>query len=275
MDKQKGGDVPGLVIKAQANFEVDGKTAFIIHFRDASSGPLNEALGRAEAWLRQKEGHPWVQGKFMQHLIPRQVMWLTVDGTTSYHFSGKNYRPAYHHYPNPITTLQEALVGNVIENFKVVTDPNSCLVNKYRDGKDSVSPHSDDEPIFGEKGRPKTIISVSLGAARGFKIQPQKTLSRAGILASPAWEKIAGGRGKKSFTLVLEDGDIVLMGGHFQEYFLHSIPKSKDCTGERFNLTFRQVVAFPPATMPTAGSPPQRPHKKQTAAKKARVDPMD
>jgi hypothetical protein len=172
MDKQKGGDVPGLVIKAQANFEVDGKTAFIIHFRDASSGPLNEALGRAEAWLRQKEGHPWVQGKFMQHLIPRQVMWLTVDGTTSYHFSGKNYRPAYHHYPNPITTLQEALVGNVIENFKVVTDPNSCLVNKYRDGKDSVSPHSDDEPIFGEKGRPKTIISVSLGAARGFKIQP-------------------------------------------------------------------------------------------------------
>ena len=45
---------------------------------------------------------------------------------------------------------------------------NSVLCNMYRDGKDHVSWHSDDETLF---GRLPTIASVSLGDLRVFELR--------------------------------------------------------------------------------------------------------
>ncbi|MFM5982088.1 MAG: alpha-ketoglutarate-dependent dioxygenase AlkB, partial [Sphaerospermopsis kisseleviana] len=45
---------------------------------------------------------------------------------------------------------------------------NSVLLNLYRDGKDSVSWHSDDEP---ELGKNPIIASVSFGATRRFSLR--------------------------------------------------------------------------------------------------------
>lgn len=47
---------------------------------------------------------------------------------------------------------------------------NSVLINLYRDGKDSVSWHSDDEIMLGIC---PTIASVSLGETRKFEMRPK------------------------------------------------------------------------------------------------------
>ena len=45
---------------------------------------------------------------------------------------------------------------------------NSVLCNLYRDCKDSVDWHADDEPVFGEN---PTIASISLGCTRNFDLK--------------------------------------------------------------------------------------------------------
>ena len=94
---------------------------------------------------------------------------------------------------------------------------NSCLANLYRDGKDSVSPHSDDE-----KGLEPTIASVSLGAARRFLIQPKN-------------------KSEDSKEFLLGKGDLLIMHAGIQETHNHWVPKTKKKVGERINLTFRMM----------------------------------
>ena len=51
------------------------------------------------------------------------------------------------------------------------------LLNLYRDGRDSMGWHADDEP---ELGPAPTIASLSLGALRRFRLRP-----RPGLVATP------------------------------------------------------------------------------------------
>ena len=97
---------------------------------------------------------------------------------------------------------------------------NSCLVNLYRDGNDSVSWHSDDEP---ELGTNPVIASVSLGAKRDFQLK----------------HKMSG----KKLSVPLTSGSLLLMAGETQHYWQHCIAKSKRVESPRINLTFRQIVA--------------------------------
>ena len=68
---------------------------------------------------------------------------------------------------------------------------NSVLLNLYRDGRDGMGWHADDEP---ELGREPVIASVSFGATRRFKLRHR----RSRIAAS---------------TLELAHGDLLLMAG--------------------------------------------------------------
>ncbi len=97
---------------------------------------------------------------------------------------------------------------------------NSVLLNRYRDGRDSVSWHADDEPELGEL---PTVASLSLGGARDFAIRP-----------------IDGGPTER---LPLAHGDFVVMPAGFQKTHLHAIPKTARCVPERVSLTFRRVAA--------------------------------
>ncbi|MBH8561688.1 alpha-ketoglutarate-dependent dioxygenase AlkB [Nostoc sp. CENA67] len=97
---------------------------------------------------------------------------------------------------------------------------NSVLLNFYRDGKDSVSWHSDDEP---ELGKDPIIYSVSFGGERKFQLRHkfQKKL-----------EKI-------EFNLT--HGSLLIMKGKTQEYWQHQIPKTTKLVMPRINLTFRII----------------------------------
>jgi alkylated DNA repair dioxygenase AlkB len=95
---------------------------------------------------------------------------------------------------------------------------NSVLLNRYRNERDSMGMHSDDEP---ELGKDPVIASLSYGATRTFILRHK--------------------RDKRTVRLPLEDGSLLLMSGQLQRNWLHGINKSTRPLGERLNLTFRYI----------------------------------
>jgi alkylated DNA repair dioxygenase AlkB len=96
---------------------------------------------------------------------------------------------------------------------------NSVLLNQYRDGKDSMGFHRDNEP---ELGPQPVIASVSFGAVRRFR-----------------WRHYQ--RATNPITHELEDGSLLLMRGWTQKNWEHALPKTAKPVGVRVNLTFRHV----------------------------------
>jgi alkylated DNA repair dioxygenase AlkB len=95
---------------------------------------------------------------------------------------------------------------------------NRVLLNYYRDGKDSVSWHSDTLPAGGKHHR---IASVTFGETRMFKVR-HKTRKDMEQLQIP-----------------LTHGSFLLMGETMQDHYEHHIPKTAKPVGGRINLTFR------------------------------------
>jgi alkylated DNA repair dioxygenase AlkB len=97
---------------------------------------------------------------------------------------------------------------------------NSVLLNLYRDGRDSMGWHSDDEQ---ELGLNPVIASVNFGQERRFDF-----------------------RHKENHTLkhsvLLGDGSILLMKGDIQHHWQHQVAKTAKPIGARINLTFRNVL---------------------------------
>jgi alkylated DNA repair dioxygenase AlkB len=94
---------------------------------------------------------------------------------------------------------------------------NSCLLNFYHDGADSMGWHSDDEPELDPNA---SIASVSLGAERKFSFKHK--------------------RSKETVSTFLENGSLLLMKPPTQEHWLHTLRKSKKVSDGRINLTFRR-----------------------------------
>lgn len=93
---------------------------------------------------------------------------------------------------------------------------NYVLLNRYRDGCDSMGPHADDEPEMGP-----VVGSLSLGATRTFRIRHNTT--------------------KETRSFCLGHGTLVIMAGTMQQFWKHEIPKTRAPVGERINLTFRHI----------------------------------
>lgn len=156
--------------------------------------------------------------------VPRLVSWHGDPGT-AYSYSGTAHEPL----PWTPQLLQlrdqvQDLTGHVF---------NSVLLNLYRNGRDSMGWHADDEP---ELGRDPAIASVSLGATRRFKLR-HRHLPEAAV------------------TLDLAHGDVLLMAGETQHTYVHSVPKTARPMGERINLTWRWVNAPHPSRFSGRGRP--------------------
>ena len=146
--------------------------------------------------------------------IPRLQAWYGDAGVT-YAYSGLSLSPL----PWSDCLLQ---IKGVVETLAGVCF-NSVLLNLYRDGRDSMGWHSDDEP---ELGREPIIASLSLGECRPFVLRHKR-----------------GGKGKdrQKLKIVLNSGSLLVMSGRLQEYWQHQIPKTRLPVGERINLTFRLI----------------------------------
>ena len=96
---------------------------------------------------------------------------------------------------------------------------NSVLVTYYRNGDDHVNWHADDED---ELGSEPVIASLSLGATREFQFRHKHDDIMDSVL--------------------LYDGDLLLMRPGFQADWEHRVPSEPLITRPRINLTFRTVM---------------------------------
>ena len=98
---------------------------------------------------------------------------------------------------------------------------NGVLLNLYRDGRDSMGWHSDDEA---ELGPAPVIASLSLGAPRRFVFRCR----------ADAADKHA---------LELPHDSLLIMRGDTQANWQHALPKTAKPVAPRINLTFRWIEA--------------------------------
>lgn len=141
---------------------------------------------------------------------PRLSCWIGDPGA-SYTYSRTRFQP--HPWPATLASLRARLRETLDVDF------NSVLANRYRDGRDAMGWHSDDEP---ELGPQPVIASLSLGATRRFALKPRGE---------------GGG-----LTLDLPHGSLLVMRGDTQTRYRHALPRTARPVGERINLTFRRVL---------------------------------
>jgi len=96
---------------------------------------------------------------------------------------------------------------------------NSCLLNLYRNGRDSIAKHKDNESQMDPH---VPIYVVSLGAPRKFIIR-----SDDGVYHN---------------FLTVENGSLFVMKPGFQDIFTHEIPKEPEIETDRISLTYRRVI---------------------------------
>ena len=139
--------------------------------------------------------------------IPRKQIWFHKDN--KYFCEEWKYRynrcesEQYDELLDEVELYIKQKLHKILKKYNIdIPDINSCLVNKYRDGKDSIKPHYDSPQSFGDF---PTIINLSIGASREFIIKKKKTKDR--------------------ISIELKNNSILIMAGGSQKYFTHEVPK--------------------------------------------------
>ncbi len=176
------------------------------HFSTADADRLFDALFTGIAWHQDRIR---IHGRVLP--VPRLTAWHG-DGDRVYSYSGIDLDP--HPWNAPLLEIKHA-----VERAVGGWTANSVLLNLYRDGRDSVAWHADDEP---ELGPEPVIASVSLGATRRFHMRHRSLDERLNV--------------------ELHHASLLVMQGPTQHHWMHQVPKTARPCGPRINLTFRRVV---------------------------------
>jgi alkylated DNA repair dioxygenase AlkB len=181
----------------------DGRLSFLPQLPLAL--PNGEVLRRLLDEIDWREETIYLFGKAQKQ--PRLSAWY---GEASYTYSGRTFHPL------PFTPL-------LLDIKRVVEQAtgerfNSVLLNRYRNERDSMGFHSDDEP---ELGPEPAIASVTFGDTRTFILKHRKL--------------------PRTVKLDLTDGSLLLMAGTLQRHWRHGINKETRPRGVRVNLTFRLI----------------------------------
>lgn len=183
----------------------DGLVDYCEHFIPSDlADSLLDRLIRETPWQQE-----FIQIGQRKVPCPRLTFWIG-DPEARYRYSGKNHLPAA--WPGDLLDLRDK-VTQVTQ-----LEPNSVLLNYYRNGHDSVAWHADDEP---ELGLDPSIVSVSLGTARTFEIRHNQS--------------------RCSRRIALPNGSLLWMHGKFQSRWAHRIVKEPWLSTPRINLTFRWI----------------------------------
>jgi alkylated DNA repair dioxygenase AlkB len=159
---------------------------------------------------------PWRQDELTMfgktHPLPRLQCWMG-DPDTTFAYSGIPLVPA------PWTPMVRELRG--LCDAACGLTFNSVLLNLYRDGRDHMGWHADDEK---EVGCNPCIASLSFGAERDFALRhrTRKELPRT--------------------VLRLTHGSLLVMRGPTQHCWKHALPKRLRVSAPRINLTFRVIL---------------------------------
>jgi alkylated DNA repair dioxygenase AlkB len=172
---------------------------------ESEAASLSERLLREIAWETHR-----LRLFGRQIDAPRRSCWIGDPGT-SYTYSRTFFEP--HPWPDALLPIRARLEDDCGARF------NSVLANLYRDGRDSMGWHSDDEP---ELGAEPVIASLSLGATRRFVLRNRQ-------------------RADLRHAMELTSGSLLLMRGTTQRCWNHALPRTARPIGARINLTFRFI----------------------------------
>lgn len=145
------------------------------------------------------------------HMQPRLLAWYG-DPDAVYRYSGKTHQPLP--WTETLTALRQRMEALAGARF------NSVLLNYYRDQRDSMGLHADDEPEFGPR---PVIASISLGEERTLYFRHKRQRDMQGL------------------DVPLPDGSVLLMRGDTQANWKHGLRKLSRHCEPRVNLTFRLV----------------------------------
>ena len=163
-------------------------------------------------FLQLRQETRWLQAGYLNNdgrttFLPR----LTANyGEESYDYSGLSFDPKP--WSLRLSSLKELAEQEAKTSF------NALIVQLYRDGADVVHWHADDSPRVGPN---PSIVSMSFGAARTFEVKHKE-------------------RSDERLSLLLEDGDLLVMQGDLQHLYLHRVRKEPQPSA-RINLTFRNI----------------------------------
>jgi len=112
------------------------------------------------------------------------------------------------------------LMETIVNRIETLTGrrPNFAHANLYRNGRDYIGWHADDEKTHADGS---AIVSLSVGATRKFYLK----------------RKAAGA--KTEHRITLDSGSLLVMGGALQQHWKHTVPKELRVERARYNLTFR------------------------------------
>ena len=185
-------------------FELPGADVRLAQFCDAEE---------AERWFARLHAEiPWERHRlriFGREIdSPRLSCWIG-DPEAVYTYSGTRFVP--HAWTPATAELREHISVRCGEHS------NSVLANLYRDGRDSMGWHSDNEP---ELGPAPTIFSFSFGGVRRFRLRHRR---------DP----------RQRLELDLPSGSLLRMAGTTQRFYRHDLPKTARAVAARINLTYR------------------------------------
>ncbi|KAG8507725.1 Alpha-ketoglutarate-dependent dioxygenase alkB-3 [Galemys pyrenaicus] len=207
-------------------------------------------LKEADLVLKQLcQDVPWKQRTGIRedvtYLQPRLTAWY---GELPYTYSRITMEPNPH-WPPALCTLKNQIEENTGHTF------NSLLCNLYRNEKDSVDWHSDDEPSLGSC---PVIASLSFGATRTFEMRkkPPPIVNAQSGKADFCFDyhyvsSIQSSEEDGDYTYVervkipLDHGTLLIMEGATQADWQHRVPKEYHSREPRINLTFRTVYPDP------------------------------
>jgi alkylated DNA repair dioxygenase AlkB len=142
-------------------------------------------------------------------LTKRKIAWFSENEIT-YDYSGFSRKA--NSWDPKIYEIQQLIL------YRFETKFNSCLMNLYADGTESMSWHDDSSQL-----RPDSSVAiVSLGASRMIKFRAKQDKS-------------------KHHQVLLESGSLLLMSGKTQTFWQHQIPKMQTVKFSRISLTFRDI----------------------------------
>ena len=140
----------------------------------------------------------------------RKVVWVA-DPECPYTYSGIQKTP--HTWTNELLQIKHKIEQATGHSY------NSCLLNLYHTGNEGMGWHSDNEK---ELDSTSSIASLSLGARRKFAFRHKQD--------------------KRTTSVFLENGSLLIMHPPIQEYWNHSLLKTKTVMSPRINLTFRKML---------------------------------
>ena len=159
------------------------------------------------SWLQNSSEISWEQEFFnifgRSVAVPRQLAWFG-DSGLNYRYTGLDHEATG--WPKALIDLKARVEALASQDF------NFLLLNRYRNGRDHMGWHRDDEA--GCNGK---IASLSLGAVRRFRIEREPSCQRQHI--------------------DLEHGSLTIFDGQQR----HCLTKTSRAVSERINLTFRLI----------------------------------